>query len=47
MILAFGGTFDWTAARRVSVGGIGVTFDAVEAMRRQLAAELGHRGSAW
>jgi NAD(P)-dependent dehydrogenase (short-subunit alcohol dehydrogenase family) len=44
VILMFGGTFDWTVARRFSVGGIGVTFDAVEAMRRQLAAELGPRG---
>ncbi len=44
-ILAFGGTFDWTVARRFSVGGIGVTFDAVEAMRRQFAAEFGPHGS--
>jgi NAD(P)-dependent dehydrogenase (short-subunit alcohol dehydrogenase family) len=44
VIMAFGGAFDWMAARRFSVGGIGVTFDAVESMRRQLAAELGPRG---
>ncbi len=44
VILAFGGTFDWRVARRFSVGGIGVTFDAVESMRRQLAAELGPHG---
>jgi 3-oxoacyl-[acyl-carrier protein] reductase len=40
VIMTFGGTFDWHAARRFHVGGIGVTFDAVEAMRRQLACEL-------
>jgi 3-oxoacyl-[acyl-carrier protein] reductase len=44
VILTFGGAFDWKAARRFRVGGIGTTFDAVEAMRRQLAAELGPHG---
>jgi 3-oxoacyl-[acyl-carrier protein] reductase len=44
VILYFGGRFDWTVARKLSVGGIGVTFDAVESMRRQLAGELGRHG---
>lgn len=44
VIMTFGGSFDWAAARRFHVGGIGTTFDAVEAMRRQLAAELGPEG---
>ncbi|HTJ33077.1 MAG TPA: SDR family oxidoreductase [Dactylosporangium sp.] len=44
VILFFGGRFDWTVARKLSVGGIGVTFDAVESMRRQLAGELGRHG---
>jgi 3-oxoacyl-[acyl-carrier protein] reductase len=44
VILAFGGTFDWRVARRLRVGGIGTTFDAVEAMRRQFAAEVGPHG---
>ncbi|MFB9442169.1 SDR family oxidoreductase [Dactylosporangium vinaceum] len=44
LILYFGGSFDWSVARRFSVGGMGVTFDAVESMRKQLAAELGRRG---
>jgi len=44
VIMTFGGTFDWHAARKFHVGGIGVTFDAVEAMRRQLACELGPYG---
>ena len=47
MILTFGGTFDCKVARRLRVGGIGTTFDAVEAMRRQLAqlaAEVGPHG---
>jgi NAD(P)-dependent dehydrogenase (short-subunit alcohol dehydrogenase family) len=44
VILAFGGRFDWTVARQVRVGGMGTTFDAVESMRRQLAAELGPYG---
>jgi NAD(P)-dependent dehydrogenase (short-subunit alcohol dehydrogenase family) len=44
VILTFGGRFDWTAARRWRVGGIGTAFDAVEAMRCQLAAELGPHG---
>jgi 3-oxoacyl-[acyl-carrier protein] reductase len=44
VILTFGGRFDWKVARRLRVGGIGTTFDAVEAMRRQLAAEVGSHG---
>ncbi|WP_433615895.1 SDR family NAD(P)-dependent oxidoreductase [Dactylosporangium sp. CA-139114] len=44
LILYFGGTFDWSVARRFSVGGMGVTFDAVESMRKQLACELGPSG---
>jgi 3-oxoacyl-[acyl-carrier protein] reductase len=44
VILTFGGTFDWKVARRLRVGGIGTTFDAVEAMRRQFAAEVGPHG---
>jgi 3-oxoacyl-[acyl-carrier protein] reductase len=44
VIMTFGGTFDWHVARKFHVGGIGATFDAVEAMRRQLACELGPHG---
>jgi enoyl-[acyl-carrier-protein] reductase (NADH) len=44
VILTFGGAFDWKVARRLRVGGFGTTFDAVEAMRRQLAAEVGPHG---
>jgi len=44
VILTFGGRFDWRAARQLRVGGIGTAFDAVEAMRRQQAAELGPHG---
>ena len=44
VIMTFGGTFDWKVAGKFHVGGIGTTFDAVEAMRRQLAAELGQHG---
>jgi NAD(P)-dependent dehydrogenase (short-subunit alcohol dehydrogenase family) len=44
VILTFGGSFKWDVARRVHVGGMGTTFDAVEAMRRQMAAELGPHG---
>jgi 3-oxoacyl-[acyl-carrier protein] reductase len=44
VIMTFGGTFEWRVARRFHVGGIGATFDAVEAMRRQLACELGPYG---
>jgi len=44
VILTFGGSFDWNAAKHFRVGGIGTTFDAVEGMRRQLAAELGPHG---
>jgi 3-oxoacyl-[acyl-carrier protein] reductase len=44
VIVNFGGVFDWRVARQLRVGGIGTTFDAVEAMRRQLAAEVGPHG---
>ncbi|MER5645786.1 SDR family oxidoreductase [Streptosporangium sp. NPDC002524] len=44
VIMAFGGTGDHGSARRYSLGGLQVAFDAVEAMRRQLAAELGPYG---
>jgi enoyl-[acyl-carrier-protein] reductase (NADH) len=44
VILNFGGRFDWKVARQLRVGGIGTTFDAVEAMRRQFAAEVGPHG---
>jgi 3-oxoacyl-[acyl-carrier protein] reductase len=44
VILTFGGRFEWSVAKQVHVGGMGVTFDAVEGMRRQLAAELGPHG---
>ncbi|GAB3881194.1 SDR family oxidoreductase [Kibdelosporangium lantanae] len=44
VIMTFGGTFDWHVTRGFHVGGIGATFDAVEAMRRQLACELGPYG---
>ncbi|BCB76187.1 SDR family oxidoreductase [Phytohabitans flavus] len=44
VIIFLGGMFDWTVSRRFSVGGMGVTFDAVESLRRQLAAELGPKG---
>lgn len=44
VIMAFGGTGDPSAARRYSLGGLQVAFDAVEAVRRQLAAELGPYG---
>ncbi len=44
VIMTFGGTFDWHVTRKFHVGGIGATFDAVEAMRRQLACELGPHG---
>lgn len=44
VIMFLGGTFDWTVARRFHVGGMGVTFDAVESLRRQLATELAPSG---
>ncbi|MGI5245033.1 SDR family NAD(P)-dependent oxidoreductase [Dactylosporangium sp. CA-139066] len=44
VIMTFGGPFDWKVAGKFHVGGIGATFDAVEAMRRQLACELGPYG---
>jgi 3-oxoacyl-[acyl-carrier protein] reductase len=44
VILNFGGAFDWRVARQLRIGGIGTTFDAVEAMRRQFAAEVGPHG---
>ncbi|WP_436760173.1 SDR family NAD(P)-dependent oxidoreductase [Streptosporangium sp. V21-05] len=44
VIMAFGGTGDRSSARRYNLGGLQVAFDAVEAMRRQLAAELGPYG---
>jgi 3-oxoacyl-[acyl-carrier protein] reductase len=44
VILNFGGRFDWKVARGLRVGGMGTTFDAVEAMRQQLAAEVGPHG---
>lgn len=44
VIMTFGGSFGWHVARKFYVGGIGATFDAVEAMRRQLACELGPHG---
>src|SRR3954447_16384233 len=44
VILAFGGQGDPTAHRRYRLGGLLTGFAAVEAMRRQLAAELGEYG---
>jgi 3-oxoacyl-[acyl-carrier protein] reductase len=44
VILSFGGSGDFTAARRWQFGGLLTGFEAVEAMRRQLAAELGPHG---
>jgi NAD(P)-dependent dehydrogenase (short-subunit alcohol dehydrogenase family) len=44
VILAFGGSGDHTAARRHALGGLLTGFEAVEAMRRQLATELGGHG---
>ncbi len=44
VIMAFGGTGDPNAARRHNLGGLQPAFDAVEAMRRQPAAELGPYG---
>jgi NAD(P)-dependent dehydrogenase (short-subunit alcohol dehydrogenase family) len=42
VVLFFGGAGD--PVREFAVGGLQVAFHAVEAMRRQLAAELGRRG---
>ncbi|GAA2547900.1 SDR family oxidoreductase [Winogradskya consettensis] len=44
VILTFGGSGDWAAARRYRLGGLQTAFEAVEAMRRQLASELGAYG---
>ncbi|ANZ43588.1 3-oxoacyl-ACP reductase [Lentzea guizhouensis] len=44
VILFFGGTSDGSVHRRWHLGGLVAAFDAVEAMRRQLAAELGPQG---
>ncbi|WP_434446119.1 SDR family NAD(P)-dependent oxidoreductase [Lentzea sp. E54] len=44
VILFFGGTGDGSVHRRWHLGGLVTAFDAVEAMRRQLAAELGPHG---
>jgi len=44
VILTFGGAGDAAAARRYRLGGLLTGFEAVEAMRRQLAAELGPHG---
>jgi 3-oxoacyl-[acyl-carrier protein] reductase len=44
VILTFGGSGDPAAARRYRLGGLLTGFEAVEAMRRQLAAELGPYG---
>ena len=44
VILFFGGTGEASAHRRWRLGGLLAAFDAVESMRRQLAAELGPHG---
>jgi 3-oxoacyl-[acyl-carrier protein] reductase len=44
VILTFGGSGDRSAHKRYLVGGLVTGFEAVEAMRRQLAAELGQFG---
>ena len=44
VILFFGGTSDGRVHRRWHLGGLVTAFDAVESMRRQLAAELGPHG---
>ncbi|MFS8104419.1 SDR family oxidoreductase [Lentzea alba] len=44
VIMFFGGTGDAQVHRRWHLGGLVTAFDAVEAMRRQLAAELGQHG---
>ncbi|MEU4829452.1 SDR family oxidoreductase [Streptosporangium sp. NPDC023615] len=44
VIMAFGGAGDRDSARRYDLGGLQTAFDAVESMRRQLAAELAPYG---
>ncbi|SDD78702.1 SDR family NAD(P)-dependent oxidoreductase [Actinokineospora iranica] len=44
VIMMFGGTGDRAPMRAYHLGGLLTAFDAVEAMRRQLAAELGPSG---
>ncbi|GAA3350478.1 SDR family oxidoreductase [Amorphoplanes nipponensis] len=44
VILTFGGSGDRTASGRFRLGGLQTAFEAVEAMRRQLATELGPYG---
>jgi 3-oxoacyl-[acyl-carrier protein] reductase len=44
VILFFGGTGEPSAHRKWRLGGLLAAFDAVESMRRQLAAELGPHG---
>ncbi|MET0493922.1 MAG: SDR family oxidoreductase [Actinoplanes sp.] len=44
VILFFGGEGDRRAHRDYSLGGLLTAFDAIEAMRRQLACELGEHG---
>ncbi|MEU8611410.1 SDR family oxidoreductase [Actinoplanes sp. NPDC048791] len=44
VILTFGGSGDRTAAGRYQLGGLVTGFEAIEAMRRQLATELGPYG---
>jgi NAD(P)-dependent dehydrogenase (short-subunit alcohol dehydrogenase family) len=44
VILMFGGDGDRQANRKYSLGGLVTSFAAVEALRRQLAAELGEYG---
>ncbi|MFI6093970.1 SDR family NAD(P)-dependent oxidoreductase [Lentzea sp. NPDC051213] len=44
VILFFGGTGDGSVHRRWNLGGLVTAFDAVESMRRLLAAELGPHG---
>jgi 3-oxoacyl-[acyl-carrier protein] reductase len=44
VILFFGGSGEATAHRKWQLGGLLAAFDAVEAMRRQLAVELGPHG---
>ncbi|AGZ45980.1 SDR family NAD(P)-dependent oxidoreductase [Actinoplanes friuliensis] len=44
VILTFGGSGDRTAQHNYLLGGLQTGFDAIEAMRRQLAVELGEHG---
>ena len=44
VILFFGGEGDRAAHRKYPLGGLLTGFDAIEAMRRQLASELGEHG---